>query len=78
MSTTAAMGARRRLRRFRTDRQMTQVEAAGALGCSISYYWRLEQGEAMPSLELASRIEEWSGGEVGASEWCRQRTARAA
>ena len=52
----------------RKGRELTQASAAAELGLrSSGFFSRIENGEP-PSLELALRIQKWSGGEVRAAD----------
>lgn len=61
------------LAEFRKDKGLSQEEVANALGLKskghISDIERADSGRS-PSLELALRIEKWSGGKVPASSIC--------
>lgn len=45
------------------------AEIADLLGVAVSYVNRLRRGESRPSLELAIRIEELTGGDITARSW---------
>ena len=56
------------LHEHRKARRLTQAAAAAQLDLkSDGFFSRIENGEA-PSLELALRIQKWSGGEVRAAD----------
>ena len=61
------MKAHEQLRGARTAASLSQEQAARDLGISLGHYHRIENGKALPSLELASAIE--FRYQVPASRW---------
>lgn len=51
-------------------------QAAAELSITESHVARLAQGNCLPSLKLAVKIDEWSEGHVACSDWIREETAR--
>ena len=56
-----------RLRQWRGDR--TRREAARALGMPESTYWRIEEGQRVPSRVTALAIARGTGGMVALDSW---------
>jgi len=57
------------LLRYRKSRGLSQARASAELGlASTGYFSRLESGRAPMPLKLALRIEQWSDGQVPATE----------
>jgi transcriptional regulator with XRE-family HTH domain len=44
------------LRKYRTQRGLTQSALAQAAGTNINYYAKLERGEAVPSLTMLEKL----------------------
>lgn len=63
------------LQEYMKDRKIKVGELAKALGVSQPYASRLKQGTRTPSLHLAAKIEEWSGGVVKAATLALERAA---
>ncbi len=65
------------LESFRRSRNLTQAEAAAALGLSSAgYLSRLETGAITCPMRLALKIEAWSGGMVLAVDLLSHEDAR--
>lgn len=62
----------RTLKSYRTQKRLTQSELSKTLGVTQATISKLENGECEPSLELAFKIEELTGGEVQARSWVEQ------
>lgn len=45
-----------RLRVFRAEYDLTQWDAAQAIGCTQSHYWAIENGRTVPTDEEKARI----------------------
>jgi DNA-binding XRE family transcriptional regulator len=50
-----------RLKQRRRDRNLSQLQAAEALGISQAYYSHLERGTRVPSTAVSRRVESWLG-----------------
>jgi transcriptional regulator with XRE-family HTH domain len=70
------------LREYLAAKQLSQAECAAALAVSpseVSLWLKAERGESggrRPGLENATKIHEWSGGEVPAKSWIRKPPAK--
>lgn len=64
-----------RLRVWRKDRELSQHNAATAIGIDLGTYNAFERGRKRPGLDLAFRIEEVTRGRVRAAQWARARGA---
>lgn len=60
-----------RFGRWIVDRGKTRDQAASQLGISKSYLHNLCRNVRRPSLDLALRIERFTGGEIPAAWWAR-------
>lgn len=72
------MVAPMRLGEFRKNAKLTQQAIADGVSCTQGMISGIERGVIEPSLELAARIEEFSGGQVSCRELLRPRTEDAA
>jgi DNA-binding XRE family transcriptional regulator len=54
---------------YLSNMKMRQADFAARVGASQPTISKLLSGDALPSLELAVRIERETGGEVCASDW---------
>lgn len=57
------------LNQYMSDHGVTDTQLAAAIKVSQPYVWRLRRGERTPSIQIAARIERWSGGKVPASSF---------
>lgn len=57
------------LRKYRREAKVSQADLAGALGVSQGTISKIERGVALPSLNLAVGIEQFTRGTVPANSW---------
>lgn len=57
------------LRQYRKKNKIEAVDAAKELEITKPYLSMIETGKARPGLEVALRIQEFTGGTVRASRW---------
>jgi transcriptional regulator with XRE-family HTH domain len=58
-----------RLAAYLKERELSPADFAKAIGANRSQVYRLLTGERGPSVDLAARIEETSGGAIKAADW---------
>ena len=58
-----------KLGKYLKDQRLTQAEFALRIGVRQSSVSKMVSGDASPSLEVAIKIEDETGGEVGVREW---------
>ena len=58
-----------RFGRYLKQKEISDADAASALGCTRSYIQMLRTGTATPGLKTASAIRKWSKGEVAFESW---------
>ena len=58
-----------KLRAYLADTRTTQAQLAGAVGVSKGYMSELVSGPKTPSLEIAIKIEDATGGKVRPRDW---------
>ena len=70
--TTVCMTTNQRLQKWLEAAKMTQAEMARRVDYDRSNFYRVLQGTIRPSLNLAARIEDVTGGAIPAIDWAEQ------